>query len=85
MDPILIKLKPFAVKRALKNLINNANRYGDQILIEKKIDNNSLIISVHDNGPGIEASQYDEVVQPFTRLDPSRNQNKGSGVGLVCQ
>ncbi len=25
---------------------------------------------------------YDEVLQPFTRLDPSRNQNKGSGVGL---
>ena len=24
----------------------------------------------------------DEVLQPFTRLDPSRNQNKGSGVGL---
>ena len=76
------KLKPFAVKRALENLINNANRYGDQILIEKKIDDNFLIFSVHDDGPGIEESQHDEVLQPFTRLDPSRNQNKGSGVGL---
>ena len=77
-----IKLKPFAIKRALENLINNANRHGDQILIEKKIQNNFLIISVHDDGPGIDQSQYDEVLQPFTRLDPSRNQNKGSGVGL---
>ena len=76
------KLKPFAVKRALENLINNANRYGDQILIEKKIDGNFLIFSVHDDGPGIDESQHDEVLQPFTRLDPSRNQNKGSGVGL---
>ena len=76
------KLKPFAVKRALENLINNANRYGDQILIEKKIDDNFLIFSVHDDGPGIDESQHDEVLQPFTRLDPSRNQNKGSGVGL---
>jgi len=78
----LLKLKPFHIKRALENLINNANRYGEIILIEKKIENNLLIISVHDDGPGIDEAYYDEVLQPFTRLDPSRNQNKGSGVGL---
>ena len=77
-----IKLKPFAIKRALENLINNANRYGSQILIETKSEENSLIISVHDDGPGIDRTQYEEVLQPFSRLDPSRNQNKGSGVGL---
>ena len=77
-----IKLKAFAIKRALENLINNASRYSTQVLIEKKIENNFLIFSVHDDGPGIDESQYDEVLQPFTRLDPSRNQNKGSGVGL---
>ena len=76
------KLKPFAIKRALENLINNANRYGTQILIEKKFEDSFLIFSVHDDGPGIDKSQHDEVLQPFTRLDPSRNQNKGSGVGL---
>ena len=76
------KLKPFSIKRALENLINNANRYGKQILIEKKIEDNFLILSVHDDGPGIDESLHDEVLQPFTRLDPSRNQNKGSGVGL---
>ena len=78
----LFKLKPFPIKRALENLINNANRYGNKILLEKKIENNFLILSVHDDGPGIDEAQYDEVLQPFTRLDPSRNQNKGSGVGL---
>ena len=71
-----IKLKPFAIKRALENLINNANRYGSQILIETKSEENSLIISVHDDGPGIDQTQYEEVLQPFSRLDPSRNQNK---------
>ena len=79
---ISFKLKPFAIKRALENLINNANRYGDQILIEKKVENNCLIFSIHDDGPGIDESQHEEVMQPFTRLDLSRNQNKGSGVGL---
>ena len=37
---------------------------------------------MHDDGPGIDEAHYEEVLQPFTRLDPSRNQNKGSGVGL---
>ncbi len=82
IEKLSFKLKPFAIKRALENLINNANRYGNQILIEKKFEDNFLIFSVHDDGPGIDKSQYDEVLQPFTRLDPSRNQNKGSGVGL---
>jgi two-component system osmolarity sensor histidine kinase EnvZ len=82
LDSITIKLKPFAIKRALENLINNANRYGETILIEKKIEHNFLVLSVHDDGPGIDEENYDEVLQPFTRLDPSRNQNKGSGVGL---
>ncbi len=78
----LFKLKPFPIKRALENLINNADRYGKKILIEKKIENNFLIFSVHDDGPGIDEAHYDEVLQPFTRLDPSRNQNRGTGVGL---
>jgi len=82
LDSITIKLKPFAIKRALENLINNANRYGETILIEKKIEHKFLVLSVHDDGPGIDEENYDEVLQPFTRLDPSRNQNKGSGVGL---
>ena len=82
LDSNSIKLKPFAIKRALENLINNANRYGETILIEKKIEHNFLVLSVHDDGPGIDEENYDEVLQPFTRLDPSRNQNKGSGVGL---
>ncbi len=82
LDNTFIKLKPFAIKRALENLINNANRYGDKILIEKKIKDNFLILAIHDDGPGIDDNKYEEVLQPFTRLDPSRNQNKGSGVGL---
>ena len=82
IENTLIKMKPFAIKRALENLINNANRYGVKISVEKKIENNFLIFSVHDDGPGIDENQYDEALQPFTRLDQSRNQNKGSGVGL---
>ncbi|MDP5359783.1 MAG: ATP-binding protein, partial [Paracoccaceae bacterium] len=35
-----------------------------------------------DDGPGIPPERYEEALSPFVRLDPARNQDKGSGVGL---
>ena len=42
----------------------------------------ALRIRVEDDGPGIPAELRAEAVKPFARLDPARNQNRGSGVGL---
>ena len=42
----------------------------------------SLIFRIEDNGPGIPKDKWDEAIKPFTKLDISRNQNKGGGVGL---
>ena len=42
----------------------------------------SLIFRIEDNGPGIPKEKRDEAIKPFTKLDISRNQNKGGGVGL---
>jgi two-component system, OmpR family, osmolarity sensor histidine kinase EnvZ len=42
----------------------------------------SLRITVEDDGPGIPETQRDEALRPFTRLDTSRDPNRGGGVGL---
>ena len=42
----------------------------------------TLRLTVEDDGPGIPPDRREEAIRPFTRLDPSRNQDKGSGVGL---
>ncbi len=42
----------------------------------------SLRIRVEDDGPGIAAENREEAVKPFARLEPARNQNRGTGVGL---
>ena len=42
----------------------------------------AIVICVEDDGPGIPEDQRDEALKPFSRLDKSRNQNLGSGVGL---
>jgi two-component system osmolarity sensor histidine kinase EnvZ len=75
-------LRAGAIRRAVDNLINNASRYGSRINVSLNVLSRSLRIVVEDNGPGIAEERREEALQPFTRLDPSRNQDQGSGVGL---
>ena len=70
------------VKRALENLLNNAFRYGDQVSLSLHSDAAFVKFRVDDNGPGIPPDQRENALKPFARLDPARNQNKGSSVGL---
>jgi Signal transduction histidine kinase len=46
------------------------------------VTDKSLRIRVEDDGPGIPADQRENALRPFVRLDPARNQDQGSGVGL---
>ncbi len=80
--PELVEMRPEAVARAVQNLVSNAQRFGDRVEIAVEYLDRSLRISVEDNGPGIPAGQRDEALRPFTRLDRSRDPNKGGGVGL---
>lgn len=78
----LVNLRPMAVQRALENLIGNAVRYGKACQVSLSISPRAVRFSVEDDGPGIAADQREEALKPFTRLEPARNQNRGSGVGL---
>ncbi|KAA2317185.1 HAMP domain-containing protein [Pseudooceanicola sediminis] len=75
-------LRPHAVRRAVDNLIGNAVRYGTRAEVAIDLSQRSLRIRVEDDGPGIPAAKREEAARPFTRLEPARNQNNGSGVGL---
>jgi signal transduction histidine kinase len=75
-----IKAQPLALKRALRNLIENAIKYGKAARMEVS-DGKELAISICDNGPGIPAAQLESVFEPFFRLESSRGRDTG-GVGL---
>ena len=77
-----LMLRPKAVLRAVENLIGNAVRYGNRSVVSVLLSGRTLVISVEDNGPGIAPNDREEALKPFSRLEPARNQNKGSGVGL---
>ena len=77
-----VSLRPLAIRRALDNLIGNALRYGKKAQIGVSVTDRAVRFWVEDDGPGIPPDRYDDAVSPFVRLDPARNQDHGSGVGL---
>jgi len=77
-----IALRRVAMRRAVDNLISNAVRYGARAEVSVLFTDKTLRIRVEDDGPGIPEAQRGEATRPFTRLDPARNQDRGSGVGL---
>lgn len=77
-----VLLRKPAIQRGVDNLISNAVRYGNRAKVSLVVMQKSLRIRVEDDGPGIPADMRGDALRPFVRLDPSRNQDKGSGVGL---
>lgn len=77
-----VSLRALAMRRALENLINNAVRYGTRAEVSVMLSDKALRIRVEDDGPGIAPEDRGEAIKPFTRLEPARNQNRSTGVGL---
>jgi signal transduction histidine kinase len=69
------------LKRALSNLIDNAVKYGQSANICIEDSATELRIIVQDRGPGIPEADLLRVVEPYVRLEASRNRETG-GVGL---
>ena len=71
-------------KRAVRNLVSNALRYGGTAEIALSKRDGNAIISVEDTGPGIPDDRIAEMMEPFTRGEASRNRTTGgAGLGLT--
>ncbi len=77
-----VMLRLGGIRRALDNLIGNAVRYGSSAEVSMVLTDKFLRLRVEDDGPGIPENRRAEAQRPFTRLDTSRNQDKGGSVGL---
>ncbi len=77
-----VHLRPQAVRRALDNLVGNALRHGQRVEVGLIWRDDSLCLTVEDDGPGIPEEARDEAVRPFARLGAARDPNRGGGVGL---
>ena len=82
-DP-MVTLRADAFRRCLANLVGNAQRHGDALVLHATRDQRFLTVHIDDDGPGIAAHEREEVFRPFYRLDEARNQDEGgTGLGLA--
>jgi two-component system osmolarity sensor histidine kinase EnvZ len=81
-DPI-VKVRPQGFKRCLMNLVKNACRHGDRVVVTGIHEHGFLTVFVDDDGPGIPVEEREDVFRPFYRGDQARNiDESGTGLGL---
>lgn len=79
-----VRIRPLALRRAVRNLVENAIRYGGSAAVGWHRAGDDLVIEVTDHGPGIPEEELEEVFAPFHRLEASRSlETGGHGLGLA--
>ena len=76
--------RPQALKRCLRNLIENAVKYGKSASLLVEDGPERLTIRIRDRGPGISEQELERVFEPFYRIEGSRGRDTGgTGLGLT--
>lgn len=82
---VTISGNPRLLRRMMRNLLENARRYGGGTPIDVRIERTAgerAVLSVCDRGPGVPESERDRIFEPFYRPSGTRESNGGVGLGL---
>lgn len=80
--PLMIECRPSEIARALRNLAENAAKYGGGgIMRVYRNEGGEAVAEVRDDGPGVPPDLISRVTAPFFRADEARSGEQG-GVGL---
>lgn len=80
----IINTRPHALRRVLTNLLDNAIKFGGSAELQVQSSTSGILLQVLDNGPGIPEAELAQVLQPFYRVESSRNRDTGgTGLGLA--
>jgi len=82
---LILSTRPQALRRVMTNLIDNALKYGGNAEVKLMHPTAQKVhITVCDNGEGIPETELEGVLQPFYRIENSRNRTTGgTGLGLA--
>jgi signal transduction histidine kinase len=81
--PVLAECRPSEIARALRNLAENAAKYGGGGVMKVYASSGEAVIEVIDEGPGVPEAQVAKLSMPFFRADEARTQAHGAGLGLA--
>ena len=71
------------ITRCINNLLDNSVKYAEKISVNLEKKNSIIILSIDDNGPGVDKSEFNNITKPFYKIDKSRSESKSSvGLGL---
>ena len=87
-QPVTVMGEPRLLRRLIRNLLENARRYGDgsaiTVSVRATVDATTgaarAQLTVADGGPGVAASERERIFEPFYR--PAGASERGGGVGL---
>ncbi|MCE2871066.1 MAG: ATP-binding protein [Oxalobacteraceae bacterium] len=89
-ERLSLRCNPTEIDRLVRNLIENARRYGKtpgtsitEIHISANVEKSMIRLDIVDHGNGLPEDQLGQVLLPFTRLDVARSQANGAGLGLA--
>ncbi|MFM6831014.1 MAG: sensor histidine kinase [Novosphingobium sp.] len=83
-DRVVLPIRATWLRRALRNLVSNALRYGQRARVTLAKEGRTAVLRIEDDGPGIPEGDIARMMEPFTRLEASRNSSTGgTGLGLT--
>lgn len=81
---LAVFIRSAQISRALRNLIENALKYGQRARVRLRVLREDVVVEIDDDGAGVPDPQQEAVFEPFVRLEDSRNRETGGlGLGLA--
>jgi two-component system osmolarity sensor histidine kinase EnvZ len=81
-DTKKVLIRKNQVKRALVNILDNANKFAENIYLSSTFQNNNWLISIEDDGPGTILTE-EQLIRPFVKGSEQLNQGTGLGLSIV--
>ena len=78
----IIYMRKNQITRAIINILDNADKFANNIYLNSSLDRNKWLIQIDDDGPGTNLST-EELVKPFVKGSEQLNQGTGLGLSIV--
>jgi signal transduction histidine kinase len=85
-EPVTVRGEPRLLRRLIRNLLENARRYGAGAPIEVRVGRSAhggAELRVCDRGPGVPGAERERIFEPFYRPAGAREREGGVGLGLA--